>query len=314
MRTNQFLNLAERVLREQKKPMTCKEIWEIAVNKSYHVTMLNTQGKTPDATLSAELGKASRKNDSIFLCDKTKKPTKYYIEEKKTTNNRTINKKSSQINTIKDIENEREIHPFLTYYAYNFLSLSTKTIYHELSNKGEKGSTEWLHPDVVGVYFPFNDLNKDVINFSNLLGISNVKMVSFEIKRELNFANLRKHYFQAVSNSSWANEGYLVVCDIVESQEFYSELQRLSNSFGIGIIRLNLENIDESEILFNSRYKNNNELDLPTINKLTTENPDFKRFIEGNQLSITIKKVQHDHYDTVYDKNELSKNKLKITL
>lgn len=30
----------------------------------------------------------------------------------------------------------------------------------------------------------------------------------------MNFTNLREYYFQAVSNSSWANEGYIVALDI----------------------------------------------------------------------------------------------------
>jgi hypothetical protein len=33
------------------------------------------------------------------------------------------------------------------------------------------------------------------------------------MKKELNFSNLRESYFQAVSNSSWANEGYLVTAE-----------------------------------------------------------------------------------------------------
>lgn len=43
--------------------------------------------------------------------------------------------------------------------------------------------------------------------------------------------------FQAVSNSSWANEGYLVVLQEIDS-EVLSELRRLNQSFGIGVIKL----------------------------------------------------------------------------
>ena len=37
---------------------------------------------------------------------------------------------------------------------------------------------------------------------------------------------MKKSYFQAVSNSSWANKGYLVALDI--NTNLYSELERLN--------------------------------------------------------------------------------------
>jgi hypothetical protein len=40
------------------------------------------------------------------------------------------------------------------------------------------------------------------------------------MKKNLNFTNLREYYFQAVSNSSWANEGYIVALDIDEDESF----------------------------------------------------------------------------------------------
>jgi len=44
------------------------------------------------------------------------------------------------------------MHLFDTHFKANL-----KTIYHENSNKTTKGQNEWLHPDLVGVYFPFKD-------------------------------------------------------------------------------------------------------------------------------------------------------------
>lgn len=80
-------------------------------------------------------------------------------------------------------------------------------------------------------------------------------MFSFELKVKLTFTNLREYYFQAVSNSSWANEGYLVVLEIENDPLLNDELRRLNNSFGIGIIVLNPSEIEESEILFPAREK-----------------------------------------------------------
>ena len=41
-----LLELAEKVLREEGKPLTSNEIWNIGVKKDYHKE-LNTVGKTP---------------------------------------------------------------------------------------------------------------------------------------------------------------------------------------------------------------------------------------------------------------------------
>ncbi len=68
------------------------------------------------------------------------------------------------------------------------------------------------------------------------------------MKKTLNFTNLREYYFQAVSNSSWANEGYIVALDIDEDDSFFAELKRLNNAFGIGVIKLNAENIIMSNL------------------------------------------------------------------
>ena len=49
-----FLELAEKVLKEQKKPLTANEIWKIAEDEGY-TSKLNSQGKTPWATLGAQI-------------------------------------------------------------------------------------------------------------------------------------------------------------------------------------------------------------------------------------------------------------------
>lgn len=60
----------------------------------------------------------------------------------------------------------------------------TKTIMHEKSKKEEKGKNEWLHPDIVGVYYPFYDYSENVLK---LFKISETpyKLFSFELKKEL---------------------------------------------------------------------------------------------------------------------------------
>ena len=109
---------------------------------------------------------------------------------------------------------------------------------------------EWVHPDIVGCYFPYNDWRPEVVAISSSFGNTAIKLYSFELKLELRFGNLRESFFQAVSNSSWANEGYLVAATIEDDNDFVDELKRLTTSFGIGVISLDVEDPDSAEILF----------------------------------------------------------------
>ena len=111
-------------------------------------------------------------------------------------------------------------------------------MYHEKSKKA--GYNEWIHPDMVGFYLPLDDWRPDVIELNRLSDNNSLRLFSFELKRSLTKGNYREAFFQAVSNSSWAHEGYLVAAEILQDDEFLSELERLSLSFGIGIIHLDL--------------------------------------------------------------------------
>ena len=84
---------------------------------------------------------------------------------------------------------------------------------------------------------------------------------------------MKKSFFQAVSNSSLANYGYLVAFEISDSLD--EEMERLNQSFGIGIINLKA-NPYESKMLYQSKY---NELDFKTLDKLCKINNDFETFI-----------------------------------
>jgi len=123
------------------------------------------------------------------------------------------------------------------------------------------------------------------------------------MKISLNFTNLRQYYFQAVSNSSWANEGYLVCLNIDEDPDFINELQRLSNYFGIGIIKLNTESVDESEVVFPARNKEN--IDWDTVNRLAEDSPDFSLFISNLTEDIKLSKIK-SNYDKVFDEQALN--------
>ncbi|GAA8093444.1 hypothetical protein HpNP4_04400 [Helicobacter pylori] len=117
------------------------------------------------------------------------------------------------------------------------------------------------------------------MKFLHHTGQKRHKIFSFELKKELSLSNLKESYFQAVSNSTWANEGYLVVF-VIEGKnkdKVLDELKRLNQSFGIGVIKLESE-FSNSKILLPAKER---EIDIPTLNMLVEQSPkDFKPFME----------------------------------
>lgn len=128
---------------------------------------------------------------------------------------------------------------------------------------------------MVGIRF-LNLQTKVSQNFLKAINrLDTFKISSYEIKREINTDNeLRKAYFQAVSNSSWANFGYLVALEF--SDNLYEEMERLNQSFGIGVIEFD-SNPYKSKILFQAKFR---DLDFRTIDKLCKINKEFEHFIE----------------------------------
>ena len=87
------------------------------------------------------------------------------------------------------------------------------------------------------------------------------------------------------------------------SEEDLKNIKRLSTSFGIGIIKIDIEDPDSSEILFPAKFKT--ELDWDTINKLTEENDDFKEFIKRIKNDLSSREVRKEKYDQVYNAEKL---------
>lgn len=109
------------------------------------------------------------------------------------------------------------------------------------------------------------------------------KLTSYELKKTINTDyELKKSYFQAVSNSSWANYGYLVALEI--NSNLNDEMERLNQSFGIGVIELKA-NPYESKILFQAKLR---ELDFKTIDKLCRVNKNYEKFIEFTERILSV--------------------------
>lgn len=298
-----FIELAEKIIEEENRPLTQSEIWEIAKLKGYD-KLVETIGKTPWQTIGARLYVDIRDNPSSKFIKLKLKPTRFFLKELAND----LKYEEYSIKTPKEIQDikvklkERDLHKYLTYFVYNYRFVYTKTIFHEESNKRQYA--QWLHPDIVGVYFPIEEWENEVIDISKEIGNIGIKLFSYEIKKELNFNNLRESYFQAVSNSSWANEGYLVAAEIESDEEFLQEIKRLSNSFGIGIIKLDIKEPDSSEILFPAKEKD--IVDIETINKIAQVNPNFKEFLRRIKADLTSKEIRKEKYDKIFDIEELT--------
>lgn len=300
-----FLQMAQKVLNDEKQPLTASEIWEIAVSKGYE-KLVDSKGKTPWATLGALIYVDVRDNPSSVFVPIGARPKRFILKNQVESLGGKIPEviKTPQIAVKKPEFLEKDLHPLMVYYGFYYLKAYLKTINHSKSDK--KGFGEWVHPDIIGCYFPFRDWEGEVVEVSTLMGNTAVKLYSFELKRELSIASIRESFFQAVSNSSWANEGYLVAANIDTDDDFMNELKRLSTAFGIGVIRLDVDDPDSSEIILPAKAKD--IIDWDTVNKLSSINPDFRDFLKRIRIDMTSREVRKEMYDSVLDKDELLKS------
>lgn len=283
-------------------PLTPEEIWNKSLEYGFDKNIA-TAGKTPWRTIGAQIYVDIRNNpDSVFK-QTQKHPVKFSLIN--------IEVRPDIVNVKKETENkfnERDLHPLLSTYAIgdSHFRCYTKTIYHEKSVKEQKGKNKWLHPDIVGIYFPLNDYNeKTRKTIKEAFNENAMKLFSFEMKITIDMSHLREYFFQAVSNSSWANEGYLVALKYDDDIELIDEMRRLNNAFGIGFIQLNAENVEQSEILLPAKL--NTVLDWNMINRLIEENPDFSDFIDDVNSDNRSEDRIRGNYDEVYSPEKMQK-------
>jgi len=313
-----ILDFAEDILAKVEKPLTYQEIWAFGIENNL-TNKLALTGKTPWQTLGARLYVDTKENPSTKFIKVGKNPVRFFLASRKSEVSleliEKINLEQRKEKSESDHYEERDLHPLLTYFAYSNPSFNrgrnifTKTIFHEKSKKS--GYSEWLHPDLVGFYLPIEEWSENLIEFNRISDNNALKLFSFEMKKSINKGNYRENYFQAVSNSSWAHEGYLVSAQIVQDDDLLAELERLTMSFGIGIIQLELKDIDSSKVLFPAKQRPS--LDWETMNKLTEQNKDFNKFIKDVKIDFNSKVIHKSEYDAIISNPEdyIKKNILK---
>ena len=316
---NTLKEIIKETLKEIKKG-SYKDVYDkIIKDGSYNFG----ESKTPDASVSSILGDFIRNKDKfIYREEIDNKNIYFYSDDIELSNNiESNNKTNNNIELSNNIEsnikinnigkyNERDLHILLsTYLKLNNFNIYIKTIYHEESNSKD-ANQKWAHPDMIGIKFLELE-NETVQNFAKSLSyVDNFELYSYELKKEINTDyDLKESFFQAVSNSTWANYGYLVAYKF--NTKLVNEMERLNKAHGIGFIELNsLQN----KILFESK-KNN--LDIETISKLCKINPNFEKFIDYiyriNNVDniLNLKDIKNTFINTFCDKFLLNNEEFK---
>lgn len=178
---------------------------------------------------------------------------------------------------------EHELYPLLIEYLAEDMGLFCRRIDERKSrNTQGAGGNHWLHPDIVALETldkNWSSVVRDCVRHSN---DAFVRLWSFEVKKDLNKSNVRKSFFQAVSNSSWSNYAYLVATGLDSAVE--SELQMLAGLHGVGVLILNTQSLFDSQILIPARERTT--IDWLSVNRIAEENKDFDSFVEqvGNYI------------------------------
>lgn len=204
-----------------------------------------------------------------------------------------------------DIPNETllkefDLHPTSVKFAFDRFNVYSKTINAvKVKNRGNK-INKWSNPDIAGVSFSLlnlNDLFQSEVEKQGIVSNKVAQFFSFELKLKIDKSNLTECYFQAVSNSSWANFGYLVVGDLDKDKNFISNLVRLNSGYGIGVIHLNISEPEKSEIIVSARERE--AVDINFMNYLSSINKDFYNFIKDSKKIISDKKIEKSCFDKI---------------
>jgi hypothetical protein len=253
------------------------------------------------AEIGSQRPRIQKRNEQIKTTEEN--PRKYYYTE------------SSESQEIDDAESgstspspakgnsiigEHDLYPILSEFLWSDLGIYSKRIDERRSGNSQgAGGNDWLHPDLVGIENLSGDWHPEIVSCVQEYKDRKTKLWSFEVKTKINRSNARKVFFQAVSNSSWANFGYLVASEIETTAT--KELRMLASRHGIGVIRLDVENPSESQILIPA--KEQNEIDWDTANRLTDENKDFQKFIKAIRHFYQTGDILESDWDIIIDED-----------
>lgn len=301
-----YYDAAKKVLEQSDVPMHYKEIWNKAVELGYDKEieqLSNFNRLTPWTSLASKIYYDIKYNPDTTIFVKVGKG-KFLLKSKINNSNQNlideINASIDEEDADDIVENnstnkkilEEDLHIPLTKYLHS-MKIYSKTINANATDVNLKGKMKWGTPDIVAVTFK-DYINKSVLELFNHINLPTTELYAYELKLKLTLSNLTEYYFQALSNSGWANEAWLVAMEIDENNydELMEEIKRLNQSFGVGIIKLNYYNPEDSEILFSAKKRNN--LDIDTMHKLCY-NRQFQDFINDVNEILEAKDKSKNH-------------------
>ena len=164
--------------------------------------------------------------------------------------------------------------PVIEFFETEFRAFAMRIDEKTASNRRGLNGNKWLFPDLCAMESLIEGLDAEVTSLVNLTGGKKAFLYSIEVKVVLNASNVREAFFQTVSNSSWANYGYLVAAQV--DGRVMDELRMLHGLHGTGVIQLDVDNPSDSQVLIPARLSD--QLDWKNINRLTEENSDFRTF------------------------------------
>lgn len=155
------------------------------------------------------------------------------------------------------------------------------------------GTDHWFYPDVVGMEDLSQNWHREIKNIVQQPA-DKIRLYSFNVNALINPTNVGEVFFQAVSNATWANFGYLVASEI-EDKDTLEELKILTSLRDIGFIRLNVENASKSQVLIPAKERT--KIDWNTVNYLAQENRDFLDYIKRVGQFYQADKVYEPRHD-----------------
>lgn len=304
MALNLAIRVIERLKKEPGEKLTAREIAEFVMG-NYPMECEAKKQSSPSLStdaeliqqLVAEIGSQRRRLQTKHpeLRTTESRPRKYYYSE--SSESAEVAAAESTLASPENTDNpviptqsgEHALYPKLAAYLQAAFGVYSKRIDEKRSsNKNGPKANHWLHPDVVGIQDLGADWDQAVRDCVQQRVDKRARLWSFEVKILINRSNVRECFFQAVSNSSWSDVGYLVAEQI--NGEAIKELRMLSAAHGIGVIRLNKEDPSESDVLLPARERQG--IDWDSANRLATENKDFMEYVELLKQFYQIGKVR----------------------
>ncbi len=233
----------------------------------------------------------SKKNPKIKTTEG--RPRKYYYTE--SPDSLEIEQIEGKPPKTEEIEKypkkEYHLYPILAEFLKSELNVYSRRIDEKRScNSHGSGGNRWLYPDLVGIEDFSQDWIREIKDCVQQYSDKKTKLWSFEVKIRINRSNVREVFFQTVSNSSWANLGYLVANDEIDGHTL-KELRILSELHGIGLIYLDIENPSESQIMIPAQEKLS--VDWHTANRLAEENTDFLSYVKAIRQFYQTGEIHH---------------------